>query len=68
MIGKDNCLDEDEKFYFTAEKRRINFFKHFGKESYTDTIEVPYKAARYAKKVSMRNALDNLKLEDFMSS
>jgi len=65
--GKDKIKIEDEKFYFTADKKRINFFKHYSEEEFNDTIDVPYKSARYAKKILMRNNVMNMTLVDFMT-
>ena len=58
-------MTEEEKFYFTVDKKRLNFFKHF--DAFEDKIEVPYKSARYAKKVLMRNEVTKLTTVDFMT-
>lgn len=49
--GKDMCLNMDERNYFTIDKKRINFFKHFREDEFDDTIDMPYKSLRYSKKI-----------------
>lgn len=48
-------LTEDQKEYFTFEKQRVNFRKHFKEDEYNDKIELPYRASRYAAKVKKRH-------------
>ncbi len=66
-LGRENAKTEEEHCYFTSDKRRINFFKHFSEE-FNDVIDVPYKSARYAKKVNMRNRVLKTTTLDFMTS
>lgn len=54
----------EELFYFTQDKRRLNFLKHFD-EDFDPKIEVPYKAERYAKKVGLRNTVAQMTTVDF---
>lgn len=61
-------LNEDERNYFTPDKRRINFLKHFEEQPIDEKVNIPYKSARYVKKVQMRNTIRKIKLEEFMKS
>ena len=65
-----NCPDltENEKNYFTQDKKRINFLKHFQEEPFQDEIHLPYKSARYVRKVQMRNTIRQIGLRDFITS
>jgi len=42
--GKSNVINPDERHYFTVDKKRINFLKHFEEDNFDDKIEVPYKS------------------------
>lgn len=59
-------MSEEESFYFTQDKKRINFFKHF-EEDFDPKIDVPYKSSRYAKKVALRNTVANITTTDFLT-
>jgi hypothetical protein len=66
-LSKDTVTAEEESFYFTNDKKRINFFKHFSEDGFVDKVDLPYKSARYAKKVQMRNSSSEMTLQTFLS-
>lgn len=68
QLTPETVQREEERFYFTNEKKRINFTKHFTEDGFEDKVELPYKSARYAKKVQLRNNAAKITLEDFLNN
>lgn len=46
------ALTKSEETYFTLDKMRVNFSKHFKEDSeYDDAMAIPYKTRRYIRKL-----------------
>ena len=56
---KEEAIGE-ERHYFTQDKGRINFHKHFSEDSHSDSSDLPYKSSRYAHKLKMRTEVLSL--------
>ena len=67
VLNNEKQFDNHEKQYFTKNKQRVEFLKHFEEDS-PDSVKIYYNTHNYYKKLLLRDQILSLDSKDFVTN